>query len=94
MHRTGTFLNRKTAGLPHHGANCISMHHLLGELGNWPHHINDVDNLKECLFTGLNRFLTGNNQHRHATQLGISGWRDEIGGARSQGRQTNTGFAG
>ncbi len=49
----------KAKRFAHHGGYSISTDNLGCKLCDWPHHVNNIDNLKTALLAGFNRLLTG-----------------------------------
>ena len=67
---------------------------LPGEFGQWPHHVDHVDNLELALLGALDRLLAGDHHHRHGAKLGVGGGGDQIGGTGAKGGEADTGLAG
>ena len=90
----GLFLFGQTECLAHSARDIVGRGHLVGVLGDRPHHRADIEDLEPALLALLDRLLPGDHQHRHPAQLGIGRRRDEIGCPRTQRGQANAGLAG
>ena len=85
---------RLLEGLADDGRDPIGLDDLPGELGEGLHHRYRVDDLEMPLLAGVDGLLPGDHAHRHGPELRIGGRGHEVGGARSQGRQTHARDAG
>ena len=54
---------------------------LPGELGQWPHHVNHINDLELALLGALDRLLPGDHDHWHGAELGVGSSSHKIGGA-------------
>jgi hypothetical protein len=85
---------RLLEGLADDGRDPIGLDDLLGELGEGLHHRHRVDDLEMPLLAGVDGLLAGDHAHRHGPELRIGGRGHEVGGTRTQGRQTHARDAG
>jgi hypothetical protein len=66
---------------------------LLGLLRERAHRRDDIDDLETRLPALSNRFLTGDEHHRHATKESVSSTRDEIERARTERADRDPGLS-
>ena len=94
VHRPGLLLHGDPAGFADPGRDIVAGDDLLRVLGQGPHHVDHVDDLKLSLLARLDRLLAADHQHRHPAQLGVGSGGDQIGGPGPESRQADTGPSG
>src|ERR1700676_3122634 len=78
MYGAGALFGRYAKCIPDEGRNTRRTHDLLGLFRERTHRRDDIDDLEPRLSALSNRFLTGDQHHRHAPKKSVSGARDEI----------------
>ncbi len=90
----GAFFSRESEGFSNHRRNALTTDNLCGVLGNGPHHIDYVNDLKTPLFTGFDWLLAGNHQHGHSAKLCIGSRRYQVGSAGTERGQADAHLTG
>jgi len=93
MHGTRALTAGLGEGFPHDGRDASAPNHLLGLLGNGPHHPNGIDDLEVALLAGVDGLLAGDHAHGHGPELGVGSGGHQVGGAGAQGGETDPGDA-
>lgn len=94
VHGAGPFVLGAPERLTHPRRDVVGAGDLPRVLGQGSHHVHHVDDLELTLLAGLDGLLASNHQHGHGPELGVGRRGDQIGGARAQGGEADTGATG
>lgn len=93
MDSAGSFLPGYFESFLDGSSNKVCVDDLPTELGERTHHLDGINDLEVALFARLDWLLTGDKEGWHCSQLRIGYGCNQVGGARSQGGETNAGVA-
>ena len=94
MRGTGALFFGESECLVNSRRNVLAADNLLGVLGQRPHHVDDIDDLKVTLLARLDRFLPGDHEHRHGAELRVRRSGYEVRRSGAECREADASLAG